>query len=160
MTRKLIPVLATLALAGSPAGAAAASDSELRPLFACLTLADTAARLACFDRETRLLENRQPASSDRDDPAGGSEQPAERRAARPAATRTFQPIDDVLVEVTLFSGRWLFATKNNGIWQQAVDLELGRTPRVGDRLRVRRGALGSFLANVGDGPAVRVRRLR
>lgn len=155
-------MLVAIALSGVLPATATPRRGELEPLFACLPVAGDAARLACLDHETRMLERRSRDTSDR--ASSGTTHEAE-IATRPSArTRSkplaFQPIDDVLVEATLFAGRWLFATKNSGIWQQAENGELGRTPRVGDRLRVRRGALGSFLANIGDGPAVRVRPSR
>ncbi|TCP36723.1 hypothetical protein [Sphingomonas sp. BK235] len=151
-------VFVTCGLAITPARAA--DDDELRGLFACLPLTADAARLACLDRETRALQQRDVA--DRARPRGDAPRSRDTRAERAARSEeeAFRPVDDVLVEATLFAGRWLFATKANGVWQQATPVELGRSPRVGDRLRVRRGALGSYLANVGDGPAIRVRRLR
>ena len=50
-------------------------------------------------------------------------------------------------------------------WQKIVDFFArtgrgGRTPRAGEAVVIRRGALGSFIANIGDRPGIRVMRQR
>lgn len=164
-----VAALAMIATAGAATGQqpGSAGQRPLVPLFACLAQQADTVRLSCLETEARRLQAaersrdvvvmdrqqatilRQAAAVDRGGQSG-------RRAVRPP----FTLIDTALTAANMSGGKWVFETRNDGVWTQADVAELGRTPRAGDRWRVRRGAVGGFLANIGDGPAIRVRRLR
>lgn len=147
--------------------AGAAQAAERRPLdglYACLDRADAADRAACLEGEARRLREaerrREVVVLDR----AQERNLRQRTAASPAPSKeerpAFVPIDTTLTGVQSVGGKWLFTTQASGDWIQAEAVELGRTPRVGDRFRVRRGMIGGFLANIGTGPAIRVRSLQ
>lgn len=54
-------------------------------------------------------------------------------------------------------GEWVFVMEDGSIWRQ-IDGRMWGRPRAGEPAVVRRAALGSFFLNVGDAPAIRVRR--
>ena len=143
---------------------AEAERSPLGGLFACLDKSDAAGRALCLETEARQLRDaersREVVVMDR---AQVTElrRRVEKRPAMPKEERqAFVPVDAPLTGVQLVGGRWLFTTATNGDWIQAEMTDLGRTPRTGDRFRVRRGVIGGFLANVGTGPAIRVRSVQ
>ncbi len=88
------------------------------------------------------------------------QQAAKRPEAEKNERAPFTPVDTPLTGAHLAGGRWLFTTETSGVWIQAEAAELGRTPRIGDRFRVRRGVIGGYLANIGTGPAIRVRSVQ
>ena len=54
-------------------------------------------------------------------------------------------------------GRMTYRLADESVWVQ-TEGRLGRMPRSGEAIRIRRGPLGAFLANVAGRPAVRVIR--
>lgn len=159
-------VMVALAMVAAPAGAQQGGPS-LAPLFACLDRNDGATRAACLEAEAQRLRQ---ATGRRDvvvmDKAQAvelhrmaerapdvAEKPA--RAKRPA----FAAFEDRITAATPGNGGWMLRTATHGDWVQADSTDLGRSPRAGDMIRVRRGAIGGYLANIADGPAVRVRPL-
>jgi hypothetical protein len=57
------------------------------------------------------------------------------------------------------SGRWTFSLEDGAMWRQ-IDGDLLRPPRVGSKVSIYHGVLGSFLMNVDGQPAVKVHRDR
>ena len=56
-------------------------------------------------------------------------------------------------------GRWQFALQDGAVWVQTD----GRQPsgiHAGNPVRIRRGPLGSYIANIGERPGIRVMRQR
>lgn len=56
-------------------------------------------------------------------------------------------------------GRWTFLLEDQARWVQSDDEALAVPARPDDLIRIRKGAMGSFLANVADQRAIRVRRI-
>ncbi len=163
-TRSIIVIGLTAGVIVSGASSAAAERRPLAGLFACLKQSDAGRRASCLEVEAQRL---QAAEGSRDIVVMDRAQAAElRKSARGHANpakqeRTaFVPIDTTLTGAQLVGAKWLFKTQGNGDWIQAEVGELGRMPRTGDRFRVRRGTIGGFLANIGTGPAVRVRSVQ
>jgi hypothetical protein len=164
-------LIAAGALAGT-AGAQTAPREAPPAAFAravqCRTIADAQQRLACYDREVAALEQ--------------AERTAEIRVVdRQQVRRTRRTLfgldlpdvdlfgggdDDAVSEVnsTLRSvtqtglGKWIFELEDGARWVQIDSLNISPDPRAGHTIRIRRGAIGSFLANVNGRRAVRVRR--
>jgi hypothetical protein len=69
------------------------------------------------------------------------------------------------IEATLQSARpgpgrnWRFVLDDDSVWLQTDGRIFPRDPRAGMKIRIRRAAIGTFLANVDGQIAVRVRRL-
>lgn len=56
-------------------------------------------------------------------------------------------------------GSWRVTLDTGSTWQQVDDYSLGRGARRGDKVEIRRGALGSFRMKIGTQAAVRARRV-
>jgi hypothetical protein len=56
------------------------------------------------------------------------------------------------------NGRWVVVLEDGGIWVQVDDNVIAIGPRAGNKVVVRRGALGSYMMRVNGQPGVRVRR--
>ncbi|WP_129794473.1 hypothetical protein [Sphingosinicella sp. CPCC 101087] len=55
-------------------------------------------------------------------------------------------------------GKWVFVLEDGARWRQLDSRELAREPRPGNTIRIRRAAMGSYLANIEGQVAIRVRR--
>ena len=58
----------------------------------------------------------------------------------------------------LGDGKWAFTLDDGARWVQIDSRDLSSYPRVGHSVRIRRAAMGSFLANINRNTAIRVRR--
>lgn len=169
---KLTYAVVLAALCASPAFAA---DKEAnRPkvyadIVACRALADSAARLICFDAAAKALEdateNRQVVMLDQDDvrktkkslfgfslpkiPFFG-ESDAEQE-------EEFKQVEGEFAGVqSIGAGKYQFTVKDAGVWQttEATPLLL----KDGKAFTIKRGALGSFMLVV-NGRGIRVKRV-
>ena len=144
-----------------------ASDSYAS-LVKCRSISDPGERLACFDKSvaalTTAVEGKQVAVVDRE----------EVRAAKRSLfgialpeIRLFdndssEPIQQIESSVRLVGsagpGRYSFGLADGGTWRMLEGS--GRAPEKGEKVVIRRAALGSYLAKIGGGRAVRVERVR
>ena len=85
---------------------------------------------------------------------------AERMARRvPEADEPSELVAEVVSTRLLHPGYWRFEMADGTIWDMIEMRRTYRAPQPGDRVRIRRGALGAFLLNAGRQPVVRVRRI-
>ncbi len=142
----------------------------LSQLVACRQVAESAARLACYDAAASALDSaerqgdvvivdRAQVSEARrqlfgfDVPSMGT---LFERDARP------EPID--AIETTLSragrggDGKWVFTLADGSVWRQIDSERVTFENRAGEPVRVRRASLGSYQLVVGRSRAVRVRR--
>lgn len=174
-------LLAVALLAMTSAAAAqrrAGTPTPERPevisqLTACRQVTGDAERLACYDRQVAALEAaaaaREIAVVDRAQIRrtrrtlfgltlpdlgifGGDSDEGEDGAAVNEINSTIRSAR------TGADGRMRYALEDNSVWAQTE----GRVgfPRAGEAIRIRRGPLGSFIANIAGRPAVRVIRER
>lgn len=154
---------------------AAAQDGQRRAdalerLTACRSIPDSAQRLACYDAAAQGLDEAERSGEvvvlDR-------EQMQETRRglfgfAMPSLdifnrgeSAMEEEIDNVSYVVRsareVRDGEWVFTMEDGSVWRQ-IDGRMWGRPRAGQSAIVRRAALGSFMLNVGDAPAIRVRR--
>lgn len=136
-------------------------------LMTCRTIADDAARLACFDGNAAALA---------DAARSGDVVVTDREGARPSwrslfgfgAARTAEEQGEDVSEIEtrvasagqMASGRWIIVMENGQRWRQLDTRRLVTDPRPGHAVRIRRAALGSFLANIDGQTAIRVQRER
>lgn len=164
--------LAAVALAGSAAAQAQTprSPQVIDRVLACKSVADTAARLACYDGAVAALGQAQ---------SSGELVAMDRQQVRKTRRSLFglalpdlgvfgdANSDDGAsqIETTIRTvrqdplGKWIFDLAEGGRWIQLDSRQFISDPRAGQQIRIRRGALGSYLANVGKQAAVRVRRV-
>ncbi len=136
----------------------------------CRTITDPQARLACYDREVTALEQAERTSEIR---------VVDRQQVR-RTRRTLFGLD--LPDINIFgggnddgetvteisstirsagqdgNGKYTFVLADGAQWRQ-IDTRNLVPPKAGQPIRIRRAAMGSFLANVGRQTAVRVRRV-
>lgn len=171
ITMRLAGGAAFLSLTGHAAAAQpqpASPPAVFNDLTACREVRDDSARLACFDRAVAALQRAQAAREvvvvDRE------EVQRTRRSlfglAIPEVGRLFGESREEAIEGLVTSartdqlGRTTFQLDTGAVWVQTEGRRLRRPPAPGVRVRIRRGALGGFLANVADQPAIRVIRQR
>lgn len=156
------PIWAKPTLAqGSPAG--------FERLMACRGLSESAARLACFDREAgavgAAVARRDIVVVDRE--AVGKTRRSLFGLALPNlgifgddGKDAIKQIDGVVAGVsTNRDGGYVFSLADGSRWTQIDDRPIAIEPRSGDKVVVRKAALGSYMLSVGRQPDVRVRRL-
>ncbi len=150
----------------------------IQALYDCRAITDAAQRLACFDRQVTALQTAETARDVRivdreqvrrarrglfgltlpslgDIFGGGDDEVA---AARDPDV--IEEIESVIREIGRDSaGKLVLILENGQRWTQ-TEVNAGRSPRAGQSVRIRRGALGSFLATVDGRAGFRVRRDR
>lgn len=169
---------ATLLLIAAPlASSAAAAKREMPPVpaqfnrvVACSAITDPGQRLACFDKEVAAMSEAQRKGDfvavDR------SQIRKTRRSLFGLALPDLGVFGDdsdeaaSAIETTLKrvsqtpDGRWIFELAEGGRWLQLDSREFIVDPAPGHPIRIRRAAMGSYLANVNKQIAVRVRRVQ
>ena len=181
---RIAPAALSLLLIAAPAAAAdkpkEAPPAVVQKLLDCRALTDSTARLACLDAGVAALagavENRDVLMADKDqvkkarrslfgltlpsfnlfgtdkDEADRGEKKDERGALSE-------------IEATITSARpsrtagWRIALDDGSVWVQTDNMSFRHDPRAGMKVRIRRAAMGSFLANIDGQTAVRVRRV-
>jgi hypothetical protein len=154
--------LSALALAGAAAGAPPKAEGRaglLQGLIDCRKLTDAAARLACYDAAAGAMDQAE---------AKGDLVVIDREQARSVRRQGFgfnlpslslfergetpEEVDRVVLTVDSArrdgSGKWILRMEGGQVWRQIDTGELGRDPRAGSTVRVRRATLGSYLLSV------------
>jgi hypothetical protein len=141
-------------------------------LLDCRALADPQKRLACYDDRVGALDT---AEKKRDVVIVDRKQVTEAKKSLfglslPTlhifnnATGGDKDDDDVqeinttIQQASQGGGHWLLVLADGARWQQTDDNYLD-PPKPGTPIRIHRGALGSYMANVGKAPGIRVRRV-
>lgn len=175
MVSKLLPaaivvLMSTVAMdARSQDPAPPQTPQLMATLSRCLDIATATERLTCLDGTTRAIEaalrsgdllvfDRQQATQARREAFGTSAAPIDILQPPQLADR----IDSIETTLTRASqagdGRWTFTLEDDSVWTQIDTDRVRIVDRAGETVRVRRGALGSYLLVVGRSGAVRVRR--
>lgn len=170
----LLPVLSASALMVATSALADPKDGRSSLVAAaaqCTTIAQAAERLACYDKAVNALlsaeQKREVVVIDRAQvrqtrkalfglnlPNFGLFGDATDRNSPDAVTQ----IETTLTKAEMNGGAWLFILADGARWRQTDDNILGGRPRVGDKVVIRRGALGSFKLSLAGQPAIKVRR--
>lgn len=141
----------------------------LSRLVDCRAIADSTARLACYDQTAEAFD-----SAERQGQVVVVDR-AQVTAARrqlfgfhlPSVTlfdkgETTDPINEIETTLTraveVGEGRWLFTLADGTVWRQIDSGSVTFRNREGEPVRVRKASLGSFLLTSGRSRAVRVRR--
>lgn len=163
--------LATVAAIASLSGQAAPQEraETLTRVTACRTIAESAARLSCYDAAVSALDvaERQGEVVIMDRVQVGEARRQLFGFEMPALPRLFGAEGEIelnAIETTLqgatqvADNRWVFRLADGGVWRQVDSESIRHRPRPGDAVLVRKASMGSFLLTVGDSRAVRVRR--
>ena len=173
---KLILVLVSTALAlTAPTSAAgktqesAAKPAAFEALVRCRSIADSAARLACFDAAAATLEE---AANKRELLL------VDRQQARETKRGLFglnlpnlgifdggdddkdeiKSIESTVTRAEMFGGAWVVSLADGSVWRQTDGNVLAIPPRSGHKVKVSKAALGSYMMRVNNQPALRVKR--
>ena len=150
--------------------AAAERPEALSRLVACRQVAESAARLACYDAAASALDS---AERQGDVVIVDRAQVSEARRQLfgfdlPSMPTLFdrdaRPERIDAIEATLgragrgSDGKWVFTLADGSVWRQIDSERVTFENRAGEPVRVRRASLGSYQLVVGRSRAVRVRR--
>ncbi len=165
--------LAAALLSASGASARTAPNTgvpaSVQQLLNCRAIADSAQRLACFDRQTNVISS---AIASRDlvviDKVRAT---AAKRSLFGFSVPNFGGLfgsgsDDIKqIESTVAGvshnpdGGWVLKLADGSIWSQVDDAPLGLPPRRGDKVIVKRGSLGSFYLELAKQPGFKTKRI-
>lgn len=170
--RLILPLLMAAAASGAQAQETRRAEG-LERLAGCRSVADAGQRLACYDAAAAALDEAERAGEvvvlDRAQVEAtrrglfGFEMPSLDIFNRGGGRVEAPEIDNVAYVVAQARQAdrnvWVFTMEDGSVWRQ-IDGRMWGRPRAGETAVVRRAALGSFMMNVGDAPAIRVRRER
>jgi hypothetical protein len=159
------------------AGAQAPATPTQRPallksLTDCRSVSDSAVRLACFDAAAAAIDTAERA---KDLVVVDREQLRKTRRTLFGLTlpnlsvfgddsSTEPGVERIETTIARLSqtgfGKWIFVLPDGATWEQIDSRELPIDPKVGNSIKIRKAAMGSYLANVKEQVAIRVKRLR
>ncbi len=131
----------------------------------CRAIADSAARLTCFDTSVAALD-----TAERSQAVVVVDQQQVRETKRNLFGISLPNLglfgsDDLpQIETTVTSaavdgaGHWSFVMADGARWTQTDDNVIARRPRANDKVIIKRAALGSFRLSVGGQPGVKAKR--
>ncbi len=152
-------------------GVALAADSAPPPAFqavlACRAQSDNAARLKCFDDavaslgaaqskgEVIVVDKAEVSKARRE--AFGLTLPNLSFFKTESKDEAFETMTSTVKSARRAStGPWTMTLENGSVWRQITNDDI--TVKPGVEVRIRKGAIGSFLMNVGKQPAIKVHR--
>ena len=169
MTKLLLA--AAIALAAGPALAAEpAEPAVIAALKACRAITADAERLACYDKAAQsvtkaqetgevIIIDKQAARAARRQ-AFGLELPTLSILDKGADKAETDKLQSVVKSARVDGEQRLVVTLEDGaVWRQIDDTMLGKPPKAGDTIEVRKAAMGSYMMKIGSQPAIRVRRI-
>jgi hypothetical protein len=169
MTKLLLA--AAIALAAAPAFAAEpAEPAVIAALKACRAITTDAERLACYDKAAQsvtkaqetgevIIIDKQTARAARRQ-AFGLELPTLSILDKGADKAETEKLQSMVKSARVDAEQRLVVTLEDGaVWRQIDDTMLGKPPKAGDTIEVRKAAMGSYMMKIGSQPAIRVRRM-
>ncbi|MDT9600944.1 hypothetical protein [Sphingosinicella rhizophila] len=141
--------------------------NEVEKLHACRDIGNSERRLACYDAAVDQLQRsigaRKIVVMDRDEI---------RRTKRSLFGLTLSDLpfigdkdaDDIEINTSITAarqlpdGKWRLQLAEGGVWHTLESRDYGASPRSGQKVRIRKAAMGSYLMNIAGQRALRVRR--
>ena len=166
----VVPALAAAPALAQERAAPPPPPQALTRVFDCRQVQAAEERLACYDRQVEAL---QAAAASQEVVAYDREQIRRTRRslfgiALPDLSIFGGGEDEdgvTQLESTIRAlrqdayGKYIFTLADGARWAQIDSREMRATPRVGQPIRIRRAMMGSYLANVNNQIAIRVRRV-
>lgn len=136
-------------------------------LLACRTISDPMQRLACYDRQSNAvasaIEKKDLVVIDKERAT------AAKRSLFGFSVPSFAGLlgggDLNQIEGTVTGatqnadGGWIIKLADGSVWSQTDDTPVALDPRRGDKVTVKRGALGSYFVKVGRQPGFKAKRI-
>ena len=170
--RQMRAISAILGALASTASAARNTQQTGTPaivqsLLACRAIADSTQRLACYDRASsgvaQAIEKKDLVMIDRERAT------AAKRSLFGFSVPSFagllgggdlNQIEGTVAGVTQNAdGGWTIKLTDGSVWTQTDDTPVALEPRRGDKVLVKRGALGSYFVKVGNQPGFKAKRI-
>ena len=170
--RQMIAISAILGALASAASAArntqpTGTPAIVQSLLACRAIADSTQRLACYDRASsgvaQAIEKKDLVMIDRERAT------AAKRSLFGFSVPSFagllgggdlNQIEGTVAGVTQNAdGGWTIKLTDGSVWTQTDDTPVALEPRRGDKVLVKRGALGSYFVKVGNQPGFKAKRI-
>jgi hypothetical protein len=165
---------AAMLAAGAAAVSAKPAKPQARPeafeaLIRCRAISDAATRLACFDgaaqrleqaadqRDLVVVDRKQIQETKRDlfgldipnlNPFGGAPDEEEVKSLDGVVRSAMQDGD----------GRWVIVLQEGGTWAQTDNNALAVRPKAGQKVKIVKAAMGSYMMRVNGQPGVRAKR--
>lgn len=177
--RMLLAPLLAAALIAAPAQADDTAINPTDPVYACASVPEDSARLACFDAAVATLRSQEEAGlvqtidvaqiQNIEKEAFGFSMPSLpalfSRSASDGSKDSRDDIDEITVAVKSariqgVTGRALVVLENGQTWEQIDTVKVQATSmRKAKEARIRKAALGSFMMTVDGGRGFRVKRI-
>lgn len=136
----------------------------------CLEIGDAAQRLTCYDRNVQAMKAAQKSAQLF---IASEDQIKESRRGLFGLTlpglkifggatgdyEEVKEIDGVIASVRETSAGYIFTLADGAVWAQSENLYLGMTPRKGQKIVIRKAALGSYMGKLEGGVGFRIKRL-
>jgi hypothetical protein len=144
------------------------TPQSIQQLIGCRSIADSAQRLACYDRHTDALNQ---AIAKKDVVVIDKERAtAAKRGLFGFSIPNFgglfgggDDVKEIASTITKVSqdpyGAYIVTLADGSTWYQQDDAPLGLGPEKGDKVVVHRGSLGAFYLRVAGQPGIRVKRI-
>ncbi len=170
LTVMVVAALSASASAAPRKPAAGGPPGQMQRLLDCRSVADAVQRLACFDRESTIVD----AAVARKDLVfiDRERATAARRSLFGFSVPSFgglfggdekdevKQIDGVVASAGRNAdGGWVIVLGDKSVWSQTDDTPLALAPKAGQKVVVRRGVLGSFRLSVNGQPGLKVKRV-
>lgn len=169
-----IPCVIATPLAASAADAPSDRPEIFKKLVDCRSIAENVQRLACYDAQVAALDD---ATMRQEVVVVDKAQISKARKTlfglslpslsifggndgKNAEENDVREIESTIKSASLIRGmdRWVFILDDGARWVQTEGKALSRYPKPGMPIRIRKAAMGSFMANVDGQTAIRVRR--
>ena len=145
----------------------AGNPAIVQSLLQCRAITDAAQRLACYDRQSnaiaQAIEKKDLVVIDKERAT------AAKRSLFGFSVPSFAGLlgggDLNQIEGTVTAARqnadggWTIQLGDGSIWSQTDDTPVALEPRRGDKITVKRGALGSYFLKIGSQPGFKAKRV-
>jgi hypothetical protein len=146
-----------------------ARAKELQTLIDCRKVTDPTQRLACFDQASAALDQAETKGDivvvDREQArkvrrqAFGFTMPSITLFERGEKPEAIDSAEGTITSVRkTLGGKWEFKLEDGATWIQVDLAEIPIDPKPGQKVKIKRASMGSYMMTVGNQRAVRVRR--
>jgi hypothetical protein len=170
----LIALAATPAASRAPAPGGGPGSKIIDSVLACRTITDAQQRLACFDANAQSLQmattqhdivvvDRDEVRQERRSLFGFDIQGLRIFGSDDHDKSSAEKEDDQITSTvrsakTDGDGNLIIVLEDGAIWHQTDGTPLGKDPKPGMTVTIRRGALGSYFIKIGNQPGIKARR--
>jgi hypothetical protein len=145
------------------------APEPFQKMMECRSLADDQSRLECFDKEASAVASARDAGTLLVVGQEGLRQNRRRQFGVVASDPSLllegegaEQVNEITTRIVSASqrsdGKWILNLEESGRWVQIDSRSLSSEPRSGHEIKIRRAAMGSYLANINGQIAIRVRR--